>query len=890
MANLRHRDDHATTPNALVGAARRVHIDRREEVQALRERGIDERQMFAWRYYDSIGEVKSAYNYFASVASRLRFFTGYVPVGGDVPTEIGDVGNLDRSLVTAARYELSKLNNGRGGQPGFIRAFVLNMLVAGEGYIVGANGKWSFRSTSELRFEQDNKVRMVISRRQRGTYMHYLPADAFIARVWRMHPQFSDDPDAALHGVLSECGELLLLARLIRASARSRLNAGLLYVADELRFQKPGQQPDVNDTPQPDIDPFEEELTLALTEPVGETDSPSEIVPLIIRGPAQFAKDGINYIDLSRNFDPALITRHDQTLARIMQGIELPQDIISGFAKVRYSNVGAVSEDFIKSYLEPMAVLIAEALTTVFLRPQLIARGYDPTQVERVAVWYDTSAVVNKPDRSQDADNGYKQMVISGATWRRAHGFTDADAPSAEEIVRRVALTGAMPPNAIVDMLRELAPQLIEKAERLSGHSMDQPVPGTNMTGEIGQSADTKQSIAQDTNPSRNPFMPNGPGGHGHGSGVTGPRSRAPQDPMANVQPPGGKTTPSNPTPPPEGTLPPEANQALHVPAERLDTAVILAALTEAITAASTPSEFVQTADRRLEMALEVERRLRESMSVHLNDVVRRALERAGARTVSKIRGDHSLKTLVMDVPIEEAFASVPADRRATFGLDDDRLLRDTIENAKASFFELVRHAQDQGWRALGVDVLETMKTHQDTYLSRAWDWLVGQLLTLAKRHLNAPQSGTTPRNYVPMQVIRDAATLAGGGEHQPAPDKSVAPRSNPPDSGRAILGAPALQVMTVDDIPVEFGERYRWVYGISERHFEPHVELDGRIFSSWEGTELAAHDPSGWPYTSHYYPGDHDGCRCDWLPEVLDPAHINAVTLPERVAASAAP
>jgi hypothetical protein len=108
-----------------------VHIDRREEVQALRERGIDERQMLAWRYYDLIGEVKSAYNYFAAVGSRIRFFAAYQPEGSTTPAPIGDIGNLDRSLVTAARYELAKLNNGRGGQPSFVRAMMLNLLVAG---------------------------------------------------------------------------------------------------------------------------------------------------------------------------------------------------------------------------------------------------------------------------------------------------------------------------------------------------------------------------------------------------------------------------------------------------------------------------------------------------------------------------------------------------------------------------------------------------------------------------------------------------------------------------------------------------------------------------------------------------------------------------------------
>jgi hypothetical protein len=89
----------------------------------------------------------------------------------------------------------------------------------------------------------------------------------------------------------------------------------------------------------------------------------------------------------------------------------------------------------------------------------------------------------------------------------------------------------------------------------------------------------------------------------------------------------------------------------------------------------------------------------------------------------------------------------------------------------------------------------------------------------------------------------------------------------------------------------VIFGRRYRWVYGISENHFEPHLALDGQVFESWQAGSLAAPDAGQWPFTSHYYPGDHDGCRCDWLPEVIDVAATNRAEKGDttRIAASGA-
>jgi hypothetical protein len=113
------------------------------------------------------------------------------------------------------------------------------------------------------------------------------------------------------------------------------------------------------------------------------------------------------------------------------------------------------------------------------------------------------------------------------------------------------------------------------------------------------------------------------------------------------------------------------------------------------------------------------------------------------------------------------------------------------------------------------------------------------------------------------MDVVRDATTLAGGGVHD---DSGIGVGASPVgESGRAIMSDAALALTGW-----EFSGRKRWVYGVSENHFQPHKELDGVVFEAWRGQELAAGDPETWPYTSYYYPGDHNGCRCDWLPEVV--------------------
>jgi hypothetical protein len=58
----------------------------------------------------------------------------------------------------------------------------------------------------------------------------------------------------------------------------------------------------------------------------------------------------------------------------------------------------------------------------------------------------------------------------------------------------------------------------------------------------------------------------------------------------------------------------------------------------------------------------------------------------------------------------------------------------------------------------------------------------------------------------------------------------------------------------------------YEWFVGAPNRPFDPHQDLDGQPFSSFDDEVLAA-DTSEFPFVDHYFPGDHDGCQCDFAP-----------------------
>lgn len=492
-----------SAPRPLTAAAVQIKVNDKgeyEQFRARRSASSSAWQQEAWEYYDAIGEIKYAFNLVASVVSRIRLYPAIVTDSSQAPQAISKVESVDPQLAAAAERALARLDSAYGGQAGLLRDAALNLSVAGECYLVqvperigsGLPESWDIKSIDEIMVDPKGGFR-VIGRREFGNSNQYknstvqLGSRAFIGRIWRSHPRFSDEADSSLRGLLDLCAELLLLNRTFRATARSRLNAGALYLPDGLAVSNAMPAGDLPYAEEDDVNPallaeeaeddFEDQLIDAMTTPIKDEDSASAVVPLIIRGPAELG-DRIKQFKFERSFDPALAARSDRVLERIMQGLDVPKDVITGLANVKYSNALQIDETLYKTHIEPLMLLIADALTVVYLRPYLIANGYNPADVERIVIWYDPSAIATRNDRAMDADAGFDKGAVSFDTWRRAHGFSDADAPTADETVLRTILAkGMITPELTEAVLNALAPSIMDKAREVQQASSPAPIP-----------------------------------------------------------------------------------------------------------------------------------------------------------------------------------------------------------------------------------------------------------------------------------------------------------------------------------------------------------------------------------------------------------------------------
>ena len=494
-------------PRPLTAAAAQVALNDKGEAEyfkARRQSASTAWQTEAWEYYDAIGEVKYAFNLVASVVSRIRLYAAAIGNPSDTPSPIDSVEKVDDRLASAAQRALERLSSAYGGLPGLLKDAALNLQVTGECYLVqvpervgsGLPESWDVRSIDELQVDQRGNY-IINPRRDVGGGMAStmsqgnkdairLPSNSFVGRIWRSHPRYTQEADSSLRGLLDLCAELLLLNRTFRATARSRLNAGALYLPDGLSVAA-SPDPDYpydedgnyneNFNTEEAADEFEDQLIDAMTTPIKDEDSASAVVPLIIRGPAELG-DKIKQFKFERSFDPALAQRADRVLERIMQGLDVPKDIVTGLANVKYSNALQIDESLYKAHIEPLMLLIVDALTVMYLRPYLVANGYSEDEVKNVCIWYDPSQVATRNDRAADADMGFDKMAISYETWRRAHGFSEADAPTPMELAIRFAMErGMVTPEFTEGLIGAIAPDVLDTVRSNNQANNPAPIP-----------------------------------------------------------------------------------------------------------------------------------------------------------------------------------------------------------------------------------------------------------------------------------------------------------------------------------------------------------------------------------------------------------------------------
>lgn len=477
---------------ALTASGERLKLSNSDDALRLRNRAYKEWQEEAWAYYDAIGEIKYGFGMLASVLSRIRLYAALnvdpdaVPVSTlnyrrrlaeqskeeqqeDVETEMTVPPAITKEVMAYMEELVSDLFTGHGGSSGFLRTFALNMSVPGECYLIKIKDKWFIKSTSEIDVDASGQIFLRPQRTSSGTSgtaggldgTKKLPKHTLVYRIWKEHPRYSEEPESSMMGLREVCEELISLQQMIRTSARSRLHGGILFVPDDLVAAGSSIAEDIADEEEK-LDELTGALYDNMTAPITDERSASSVVPTILTGPAESGQH-LHHIQMERKVDQHLVERADRALERILQGLDMPKDFVTGLANVRYTNAKNIDESLYKSHIEPLALMLCDALRITYFIPHIKSKfpTLNKKELDMLTLWYDPSEIVTKADPAESADKGFDAMVLSADAWRQAHGFSDADAPTEEELALRAFLGSTIPPETVGVLFNHVFPTVL---------------------------------------------------------------------------------------------------------------------------------------------------------------------------------------------------------------------------------------------------------------------------------------------------------------------------------------------------------------------------------------------------------------------------------------------
>lgn len=435
----------------------------------------------AWKFYDEVGELRFGVGWLANGMSRVNLVAANQPRSlGDQPMVImeTDETDVDAEPLTEAEQSahdlVSAIAGGPNGQGQLVSDIAVQLTIPGIGWVlmeaetvnrpnplsplaltvdrgvddddeVAPDETWKWYSLSNDEIRQSTELNAAGQHfyEVRVGEREWRPVaeDHVLVKIWKRHPRKGWEADSPCRAVLNVLRQIALLDEHVFATAQSRLaGAGILVVPNEVEFTVVIPSP-IGDAPmidltEPQEDDFVDVLIDTMTTPIGDRSSAAAVVPLVIRVPGEYV-DRVKHITFWSEFSNAILPLRESAIKRLALGLDMPPEVLLGLGGVNHWTAWQVEETAITLHIEPMAEVICHALTVGYLQPALRATGLTAEEAQEFMVWYDTTDLTTRPDRSADAVLLYDRMELSGDALRREAGLSEDDAPGEEELRAR---------------------------------------------------------------------------------------------------------------------------------------------------------------------------------------------------------------------------------------------------------------------------------------------------------------------------------------------------------------------------------------------------------------------------------------------------------------------
>ena len=382
-------------------------------------------QLRALTYYDQIGEIRFASQFYAKLLSKVRYYPARQLENGDTE-EITDGPPLEI---------LHRIQDPGGGRSRLLYDYGRMMFVTGEGVLFGDRletdqERWRFLWKDEIKPSDFGEG----WQRVRYDQTPYEPPQTGEAyRFWTPHPRHSDLPDSPLRSIMDIAEELLILTASVMGTATTRMTNGLLLLPTELSPNSYGtlEDDDYLGDEDPENNIFIQDMMEHIQSQIENPGSAASKVPPVLEG-------AYEYIDRVRwmpTHDPQTdyMERElrKECVHRLALGMDFPPEFLLGMTDANHWTARQVVYDMWRSYGTPIAERFADDLADTILRPALEAEEFP--QWQNIVVAYDDSQVVISPDRTEDADKALDRAAIGWKGYREMKAIPEEFAPSEEE-------------------------------------------------------------------------------------------------------------------------------------------------------------------------------------------------------------------------------------------------------------------------------------------------------------------------------------------------------------------------------------------------------------------------------------------------------------------------
>lgn len=428
LFSKRDKDEQPKAPQGRALVASAMPLSGPEGKQAWQASSGDASwQTQAWYYYDTIGELRFAFNWLANAISRASLYAA------ETDPETGrTTGPTDDMRAQAAAQAVL---GGADDRPQLQSTMALQWQVSGETYVVilsqpaGQDGKpvpdrWLCLSRRAMR---ERAGAWSYKDPLTGVWAKLDESTSKVMRVWSPHPDEQTHADSAMRACLPILNEVEKTSQNIVARLDSRLASnGLYLIPQEVDFSSAESE-------QSSSESFRQMLMDAMTASMTNPGTALAQAPIVADVPGEWLEAMANaHVDFATAMDAAITELRKDAVQRVGATLDMPREMAMGeLAQANHWSGWLIEESTYKIHVEPFLLKFGMALTKTWYRPALAAMG-EPNPGRFVLAW-DITEVVARPDDKEDTKYLLENNLVSRDWVRGKFGVPDDAIPSEEE-------------------------------------------------------------------------------------------------------------------------------------------------------------------------------------------------------------------------------------------------------------------------------------------------------------------------------------------------------------------------------------------------------------------------------------------------------------------------